>query len=115
MVDIKKLKPVGVFMILFFSLLAIILCFTADMKIPDSYTPEHDTQYYTQSPQHMQELIEELKQSEFSRLDGIKTYDVSSSGDRVCVYIDAKNYGKVTSVLNRDFGEELFEYYQWEE
>lgn len=91
------------------------MCFTADMDIPEAYTPEHNTEYYTQSSEHMQELIDELKEHEFSRLDGIKAYDIAPGEKTVAIYIDSENYGKVTSVLNRDFGEVLFEYYQWEE
>ena len=115
MVDLKKLKPIGVFMILFFSALAVILCFTADMGVPEAYTPQHDYEYYTQSTEHMQELLKELEEHEFSRLDGIKSYSIAPGEKTIAIYIDEENYGMVSSVLNRDFGETLFEYYKWEE
>ena len=101
-------------MILFLSALVLIMCFTVDMGVPKRYTPEHDAAYYTSSPETMQELVAELEEAEFSRLEGVMDCTVNPDGRTVRITIDAEHYGAVTSVLNRDFGEELFDFRSWE-
>ena len=44
-VDLKKLKPIGIVVILGAAVLALIVCFTADMGIPPKYESVHDTDY----------------------------------------------------------------------
>ena len=48
-VDLKKLKPIGIVVILGAAVLALIVCFTADMGIPPKYESVHDADYYLQS------------------------------------------------------------------
>jgi hypothetical protein len=45
MIDLKKLKPAGVVIILGAAILALILCFTADMGVPDRTELRHDAAY----------------------------------------------------------------------
>ncbi|MBQ8974899.1 MAG: hypothetical protein IJ072_04130, partial [Oscillospiraceae bacterium] len=104
MVNLKKIKPIGVFMILFFSALVVIMCFVVDFDMPEKYTPAHDRQYYTESVQHMDELVAELEEHEFSRLEGIHSYGVTQDGQMISITVESKSYNNVKGILERDFG-----------
>ncbi len=108
MVDLKKIKPLGVVLILLFAVLVVVLCFTADMGVPKPYAPEHDAAWYAESDEHMAALVAELEREEFPRLEGITRYACAPGERKVTVTVDRKNFGKVSAVLERDFGTELF-------
>ena len=110
MVDIKKLKPLGVVLILAFTVFVIILCFTADMGVPEPYESLHDTQYYMQSEDTLQELVFELEENVLPNLEGSVTFTVLPEDKKVLVTTGEDNYDKVRLVLMRDFSEELFEF-----
>ena len=42
-VDLKKLKPLGIVLILLTAVLMLVVCFTADLGVPERYEPEHNT------------------------------------------------------------------------
>jgi len=114
MVNLKKIKPIGVVMILFFSALVVVLCFVVDFDVPKAYTPAHDTEYYRESMDHMKELLTELEENEFPRLNGIRDYEILSDTMQVRITVEKKYYEMAAAVLDRDFGSELFDLVLWE-
>ena len=44
-VDLKRLKPLGIVLVLGCAVLAFIVCLTADMGVPDKYESLHPSQY----------------------------------------------------------------------
>jgi len=111
-VDIKKLKPLGVVLILVAAVLALITCFTADMGVPPKYESMHSAEYYLQSEATMQELVLELEQHVFPNLDGITRYELMGDTCKLAIYIDSENYVTVEQVLLRDFDARLFEFFE---
>ena len=109
-VDLKKLKPIGIVVILGAAVLALILCFTADMGIPPKYESLHDAEYYLQSEETMNELISELEENVFPGLEGITSYGYDPTSGKLRITIERGSYGRVEQVLLRDFDERLFEF-----
>ena len=109
-VDLKKLKPIGIVIILGAAVLALILCFTADMGIPPKYESLHDTEYYLQSEETMNELVSELEENVFPRLEGITSYGYDPASGKLRITVEKGSYGRVEQVLLRDFDERLFEF-----
>ena len=110
MVDIKKLKPIGVVMILAFSVLALIVCFTADMGVPDRITPEHDTEYYRRSPEHLAELQTELSEKLFPQIEGEISCRVDEESMTLIITASKRTSAQVKSAAERDFDPSLFSY-----
>ena len=109
MIDLKKLKPVGVIVILGCALLALIVCFTADMGIPDRVTLRHDAAYYAESAEHLAELEEELADGLFPQLTDVREHHVDPVSMRLVITVGAKSYGKAKAALERDVDASLFE------
>ena len=107
-VDLKKLKPIGIIMILGCSILALIVCFTADMGVPERYDSVHEAEYYRQSEDTLNELVSELEEFVFPRLTGVEGYSVNTETMKIDIVTDADYTKKVQLVLERDFGTELF-------
>ena len=107
-VDLKKLKPLGIVLILGCSILALIVCFTADMGVPERYDSLHEAVYYRQSEETLTELVSELEEFVFPRLTGIEGYSINTDTMKVDVITDPDYTNKVRLVLERDFGTELF-------
>jgi hypothetical protein len=107
-VDLKKIKPIGVVLILGCSILALIMCFTVDLGIPERYYPEHDTDYYTQSSENLRELAEEAEENVLPQLEGVSDCYADFESMTVVVVTDSENSEKVLAVLERDFGKGLF-------
>ena len=109
-VNLKALKPVGIVIVLGAAILALILCFTADMGVPPKYESAHDAEYYLQSEETMNELAEELRENVFPRLDGVTECSYDAATGKLAVFIENEQFGKVKQVLLRDFDERLFEF-----
>ena len=107
-VDLKKLKPLGIILILGCSILALITCFTADMGVPPKYDSVHEPEYYRQSEETMQELISELEENVFPNIEGILSYSINIETKKIDIVTDPDYTEKVRLVLERDFGTELF-------
>ncbi|MBQ8830554.1 MAG: hypothetical protein IJ017_03030 [Oscillospiraceae bacterium] len=107
-VDLKKLKPLGIILILGCSVLALITCFTADMGVPPRYESEHEPEYYRQSEETMQELVSELEENVFPNIEGILSYGIDAEDRKIDIVTDPDYTAKVRLVLERDFGTELF-------
>ena len=107
-VDLKKLKPLGVVLVLACAVLAFIVCLTADMGVPERYESLHPGEYYKASAANLDELVKELDEYVFPNLTGIVEYHPDYSTMTVVVTTDKSNEKKVRAVLERDFGEELF-------
>ena len=107
-VNLKALKPLGVILILGCSILALIVCFTADMGVPERYDSVHEPEYYRQSEETLRELAEELEEFVFPRLTGIESYGINAETKKIEIVTDADYTDKVRLVLERDFGTELF-------
>ena len=109
MVDIKKLKPLGVVLILGLAVLAVIMCFTTDLGVPERYKSEHDAGYYSQSAETMAELLEEFRANVLPDLEGVTDCRLNDTGDRVVVTIEKQYFAKMRAVILRDFDSSLFE------
>ncbi len=109
-VDLKKLKPIGIIIILGAAVLALIVCFTADMGIPPKYESAHDAEYYLQSEDTMNELAAELEENVFPQLPGVTACRYDAGSGKLAVFIENSEYGRVKQVLLRDFDERLFEF-----
>ena len=107
-VDLKKLKPLGIVLILGCSLLALIMCFTVDMGVPPVYESKHEAEYYRQSEETLQELLKELEEFVFPNLTGIVSCGINTDTRKIDIVTDPEYTDKVRLVLERDFGTELF-------
>lgn len=110
-VDLKKLKPLGIVLILGCSLLALIMCFTVDMGVPKPYESIHDTEYYRQSEENMKELVSELEINVFPNLEGINDYEIDTYNMVLLVYVSEEYAEKARLIFERDFGTELIVVY----
>ncbi|MBR4232408.1 MAG: hypothetical protein IKR95_04285 [Oscillospiraceae bacterium] len=109
-VDLKKLKPIGIVVILGAAVLALIVCFTADMGIPPKYESVHDADYYLQSEDTMNELAAELEENVFPKLEGIASYGYDPGSGKLRITVEKQMLGRVEQVLLRDFDARLFEF-----
>jgi len=107
-VDLKKLKPLGIVLILGCSLLALIMCFTVDMGVPPVYESKHEAEYYRQNEETLQELAEELEEFVFPKLTGIESCSINTQTGKIDIVTDPEYTDKVRLVLERDFGTDLF-------
>ena len=107
-VDLKKLKPLGIVLVLGFAILVFIMCLTADMGIPERYEPAHDASYYTQNGDTLRELAEEAEKNVLPAFQGRVTCQADPEAGVVRVTAEKKLVDKVRAVLDRDFGKGLF-------
>ena len=107
-VDLKKIKPLGIVLILGFSVLVFIMCLTVKLGVPEKYTPVHDASYYTRSSETLAELAEEAKANVLTAFDGDILCEPDPEQGLVRVVVDRGLKDKVASVLERDFGPGLF-------
>ncbi len=107
-VDLKKIRPLGIVLILAFSALVFIMCLTANLGVPDRYTPVHDADYYASSAEHLAELAEEARTRVLTAFEGDILCEVDPDAGLVRVVVDRGMKKKVTAVLERDFGPNLF-------
>ena len=106
-VDLKKLKPLGIVLVLGCAVLAFITCLTVDMGIPERYESMHTPEYYRESVEHLEELTAELEENVFPGLEGVTGCSVDTETMTVAVVTDREYTDKVRAVLERDFGEGL--------
>lgn len=106
-VDLKKLKPIGVVLVLGFGILFVILCMTANLGVPEKYTPEHELSWYAEGEENLKALAVELENNVLPGLEGAVDCAAEPASGRVLVHTE-KGFGdKVRTVLERDFGKEL--------
>ena len=115
MIDLKKLKPLGIVLILGFSVLFVIMCLTVDMGVPERYVPEHDTAYYAESAEHLAELEAELDEHVFPSVRGLVDHGVDAELMKLTVSVEEKYYDMAVAALSRDISPELFEFVMIEE
>lgn len=108
-VDLQKIGPVGIVIILLISAIAFAMFFTVDLGVPAPYQSLHDTEYYRQSYETMQALHEELTAHVLPNLEGVVDSAVGPDR-RITVAIRARYYDRVTGVLLRDFDASLFSF-----
>lgn len=106
-VDLKKLKPLGIVLILGCSILALIMCFTVDMGVPKPYESIHSVEYYRQNEETMKELVSELEINVFPNLAGIYNYEIDTENMVLIVYVNEEYAKKAQLIFERDFGTEL--------
>ena len=106
-VNLQKIKPIGVVLILGFSLLALILMFTADMGVPEKFVPEHETEYYLETPEHLNELLDELEERLFPEFEDIEYY-ANAETMKIVVKGEGKTIKRLEQVLLRDLDERLY-------
>lgn len=107
-VDLKRLKPLGIILILGCAVLAFFVCLTADMGVPEKYESLHPREYYKENTANLDELVTELEDNVFPNLTGIVDYRADYDTMTVLVVTDKGSEKKVRAVLERDFGQELF-------
>ena len=107
-VNLKKIKPLGIVLILGFSALVFIMCLTVKLGVPEKYTPAHDAAYYTGSAETLAELAEEAKANVLTAFDGDILCEPDPAQGLVRVVVDRGLKDKVAAVLERDFGPGLF-------
>jgi hypothetical protein len=115
MINLKKLKPIGAVLILLCAAVAVIMCFTVDLGVPDRYESAHDTVYYQTSPETMTELKNELTANVFPELNGIVSCVLNPDTGRLDITVDSAHYETVLAVITRDFDPSLFEFIKAEE
>ena len=108
-VDLKKLKPLGVVLVLLTAVLMLVVCFTADLGVPERYEPEHDTAYYARSPETMEELSDEIEKNVLPDIEEAESCRYDSSTGKVVVTAKDGEAEKVRLLLKRSFDESLFE------
>ena len=107
-VDLKKIKPLGIILILGFSVLVFVMCLTVKLGVPEKYTPAHYAAYYASSAETLAELAEEAKANVLTAFGGdIHCEPVPEEG-LVRVVVDRGLKDRVAAVLERDFGPGLF-------
>ncbi len=107
-VDLKKIRPLGVVLILAFSALVFIMCLTVKLGVPDRYVPAHDAAYYTGSAETLTELAEEAKANVLTAFEGDILCEPDPERGLVLVVVDRGMKDRVAAVLERDFGPGLF-------
>ena len=107
-VDLKKIKPLGIVLILGFAVLVFIMCLTAKLGVPDRYAPVHDAAYYVQNADTLTELAEEAKANVLTAFEGDILCEADPDAGLVRVIVDRGLKDKVSAVLERDFGPNLF-------
>ena len=107
-VDLKKIKPLGIILILGFSVLVFVMCLTVKFGVPDKYTPAHDAAYYASSAETLAELAEEAKANVLTSFGGDILCEPVPEEGLVRVVVDRGLKDRVAAVLERDFGPGLF-------
>jgi hypothetical protein len=108
-VDLKNLKPLGIVLILLTAVLMLVVCFTADLGVPERYEPEHNTAYYSQSPETMEELCREIEEHVLPEIEEAKDCRYDGDIDKIVVTAENGEADKVRLLLKRSFDESLFE------
>lgn len=106
-VDLKKLKPFGVVLVLGFGILFVILCLNADLGVPERYTPEHEISWYRENTENLQALADELTEKVLPNIEGAESCIADPVTMTVCVHAASGYEDRVRVVLERDFGEGL--------
>ena len=109
---LKKIGPLGAAIILIVSALGLYMAFTADLGVPERYESLHSMEYYALSEDTMAQLLEELRENVFPRLDGILDSYLADGGKHIVIHTDRSNHDIVKAVILRDFDESLFEFTQ---
>ena len=107
-VNLQYIKPLGGILILILSALGIIMLFTVDFGVPERYDSLRETSYYAQNADTMAELLKELQANVFPAFPGSPDGTLNETGDKIIITADKADYGKVKSLLLRDFDESLF-------
>jgi len=105
---VKKIKPVGIVMILLFSIVGTYMMFTFSFDIPPRYESIHTTDYYRQNAETIQELHTELQEFVFPSIDGILESSVLPDQRMILIHVSSEHHDKVKAIILRDFDEELF-------
>ena len=107
---VKKIGPFGAALVLILSIIGIYMAFTADLGIPERYTPQHSMEYYAQSPEAMLVLLRELRENVFPALEGITESQVSPTGNFIIIKVERTHLNRVKATITRDFNENLFRF-----
>ena len=107
---IKKIGPLGMALIIIFGVLSTYMMFTADLGVPPRYRSLHETEYYRQSGETMEQLHDELREHVFPAMDGILESAVLQDSRQIRIRVNSAYYDRVKSAILRDFDEILFEF-----
>lgn len=101
----KNLKPFGCILCLVIMVLTVAICLTAGKDPIPGYEPPRDSEYYSQN---MDELVSELEENVFPKLEGIESWAMEEG--KIAVSIAESNFAKSRSAILRYYDTELFEF-----
>ena len=106
---LKKIGPIGSALILILSAVGIALAFTIDLGASSRYDSRHDESYYTQTAENMAELLDELREEVFPKVDGITDSYVSQDGTCIIIQTNKTDAERQLRYILRSFDQALFE------
>ena len=103
---VKKIRPLGcaAFLLLFAGVL--LACLLSGQKPISGYEPPHDSSYYAQNQDTLEELRQELEENVFPYMDGVQSCTV---GDGVLeITIDSGSFAVTRGKILKYFDKNLF-------
>lgn len=105
---VKWLRPAGCALFLGILVLVLIICFSSGRDPIPGYAPPHDTAYYAQSAETMEELKAELEEHVFPELEGTARCGIK---DGVLeIQIDEAHFAVTRAAILRYYDSSLFEF-----
>ncbi|MEA4894762.1 MAG: hypothetical protein VB064_05825 [Oscillospiraceae bacterium] len=105
---VKKIRPIGAAMFLLLFALFLYICFSSGSNPLAGYQAPHDSAYYAQSGETLEELKTELETNVFPKLSGIEICSVSDG--RLAVTIDSVSFSRDRAAILSCYDESLFEF-----
>lgn len=100
---VRWLRPAGCVLVLLFSALMLVLCFTQGRDPVPGYEPPHDDAYYAQ---HLPELAEELNAHVLPEVD--ETASAAVDGSTVTITMEAQRLANTRAAVLRYYDVSLF-------
>lgn len=104
----KKIKPIGMVFFLAIFIIFLAICFSSGREPVKDYAPPHDSEYYAQSNETLEELRAELEENFFPYIDGVVDSEIENG--KILVITEDASCIKVRSALLRYYDERLFEF-----
>lgn len=104
----KKIKPIGMVFFLAIFIIFLAICFSSGREPVKDYAPPHDSEYYAQSNETLEELRAELEENFFPYIDGVTGSGVNNG--KLIVSTSDVQFIKVRSAILRYYDENLFEF-----
>ena len=105
---VKWLRPAGCALFLGILILVLIICFSSGRDPIPGYAPPHDTAYYAQSAETMEELKAELEENVFPQLEGV--LQCEARGGVLEIQINSEHFAVTRAAILRYYDSSLFEF-----